>query len=249
MNDEKKLNGNALKFIAIIAMTVDHLTWVLFPGYDLRWWVLCLHAIGRITAPIMWYFIAEGYFYTHDKKKYALRLLIFAVISHFAYNFCFGIQMIPFSTGSVFNQTGVIWALFLGMMALWLFDVPAEKIPQWLKTILFIGICVLAFPADWSCIAVMAICHFSVHRGNFKKQMFGMIICVGFYTIIYCIFLNFVYGLLQMTVVLSIPFLAQYNGKRGAWRGMKWFFYLYYPLHLIICGIIRVVLYGDIKIT
>lgn len=239
---KKILNGNGLKMIAIFAMTIDHLTWTFFPGYNTTWWVLVLHAIGRITAPIMWFFIAEGYHYTHNKKKYAIRLLLFALVSHFAYNFCFGISMIPFANGSVFNQTGVMWALFLGLLALILFDVPATKIPQWLKTLLFVGICILAFPADWSCIAVMAICYLSIHRGNFMRQMIGMMVCVAFYTIIYCIFIDVTYGLLQLTVAISIPFLAMYNGERGSWKGMKWLFYLYYPIHLLICGLIRVFL-------
>ena len=34
------------------------------------------------TAPIMWFFIAEGYFYTKNLKKYAGRLFFFALISH-----------------------------------------------------------------------------------------------------------------------------------------------------------------------
>lgn len=246
---EKKLNGNMLKIVAISAMTIDHLTWVLFPGYDCRWWILALHAIGRITAPIMWFFIAEGYHYTHDKIKYALRLFMFALVSHFAYNFCFGIQMIPFTEGSIFNQTGVIWTLFLGLMALILFDVSTQIIPQWLKTILFVVICLLAFPADWSCVAVMAICYISVHRGDFKRQMIGMVACVACYAIIYCIFIDLPYGFLQMAVVLSIPFLAMYNGERGKWKGMKWLFYLYYPAHLFLLGFLRLLLHGNIRIS
>ena len=82
---KKCLNGNQLKLIAIIAMTIDHLTWVLFPGFQTVWWVLGLHIIGRLTAPIMWFFIAEGCFYTHDRRKYLMRLFGFAVVSHFAH--------------------------------------------------------------------------------------------------------------------------------------------------------------------
>ena len=52
------LSGNALKLIAIAAMTVDHLTWVIFPGYQTNAGILVLHSIGRLTAPIMCYFIA-----------------------------------------------------------------------------------------------------------------------------------------------------------------------------------------------
>lgn len=82
---KKHLNGNQIKLIAIIAMTIDHLTWVFFPGMQAVWYVFGLHIIGRLTAPIMWFFIAEGCFYTRNIRKYAGRLFIFAFVSHFAY--------------------------------------------------------------------------------------------------------------------------------------------------------------------
>ena len=109
----KGLNSNQLKLIAIAAMTIDHLTWTLFPGYSTQWYVLLAHIIGRLTAPIMWFFIAEGYHYTRDVKNYTKRLFLLALVSHFAYNFCFGIPFLPFRT-SVFNQTGVAWSLAWG---------------------------------------------------------------------------------------------------------------------------------------
>ena len=94
--EQKTLNGSQLKVIAMAAMTIDHVTSVLFPGYPKVWWILLLHIIGRMAAPIFWFFVAEGYYYTHDRKQYAGRLLVFALISHFAYNFAFGIPFIPF---------------------------------------------------------------------------------------------------------------------------------------------------------
>ena len=109
--EQKTLNGSQLKVIAMAAMTIDHVTSVLFPGYPKVWWILLLHIIGRMAAPIFWFFVAEGNYHTHNRKKYAGRLLLFAVISHFAYNFAFGIPFIPFRT-TVFNQTSVLWPLF-----------------------------------------------------------------------------------------------------------------------------------------
>ena len=81
------INSNQIKLIAITAMTIDHVTWLLFPGFQKEWWVLLLHVIGRLTAPIMWFFMAEGFHYTRNVKKYIGRLFVFAVISHFAYAF------------------------------------------------------------------------------------------------------------------------------------------------------------------
>ncbi len=63
------LNANQLKLIAIAAMTLDYLIWTLYPGYSTEWFVVLSHIAGRLTAPIMWFFIAEGYHYTHNIKN------------------------------------------------------------------------------------------------------------------------------------------------------------------------------------
>lgn len=246
MERERGLNGNQLKLIAIIAMTIDHLTWTLVPGYSRTWWVLALHVIGRLTAPIMWFFIAEGYHYTRNLKKYALRLFTLAVISHFAYNFCFGISFIPFEK-SVFNQTGVVWSLAWGLVLLDIMQ--NEKIKDWQKIGITIFVCIITFPSDWSCIATMAIVFIGANRGNFKKQMLSIMIWTCFYAAVYFIFIDKVYAIVQLGTCLTIPLLRLYNGKRGKWKGMGKLFYAYYPAHLVVCGIIRILIWGAGSVT
>lgn len=241
----KKLNGNQLKVIAMIAMLIDHLVSVIFPNYPTDWWIILLHIVGRLAAPIFWFFIAEGYTHTKNVKKYAIRLLIFAVISHFAYNFAFGIPFIPFKT-SVFNQTSVIWSLFWGLIAIVLMD--KSKLPKWQKTLIFIVILAVSFCSDWSCIAVLAVFAIWDNRGNFKRQMTFMMIWVAMYAIIYAIFINTAYGIIQLFVALTIPLLYSYNGEKGKCKSLKYIFYIFYPLHLIICGIIRIALHGNVSV-
>ena len=241
----KGLNANQLKLIAIIAMTVDHLVWALFPGCQAVWYVWCLHIIGRITAPIMWFFVAEGCHFTRNPKKYVLRLGLFAVMSHFAYCFAFGIPMLPLSTG-VFNQTGVLWSLTLG--AALIFLCRNNRVPAWAQYLCIAAACVLSFPSDWSSIAVMAPFFLYRHRGNLRRQAWDIFLWTAVYAAVYFLFLDRVYGLLQLFTCLSIPPLARYNGTRGSWKGMKWFFYIYYPAHLVAVGVIRLLLHGDVPI-
>lgn len=238
---QKGLNGNQLKFIAIVAMTIDNLTWTLFPGFSHQWFVLLFHCIGRITAPIMWFFIAEGFHYTRNVGKYAKRLLYLAVISHFVYNFCFGISYIPFKN-SIFNQTSVAWALFWGLVLLYVNQNP--KIKDWQKILLIGFACVVSFPSDWSCIATVAILFIGSYRSDFKKQMLWMMVWSVVYGIVYFIFIDEIYGIIQLFTCLSVPLLKLYNGERGKWKPMSKLFYFYYPAHLALCGIIRVLLYG-----
>ena len=60
---KKTLNGDQLKLIAILAMTVDHVTDLIYPGLPAVPAAILLHIIGRLTAPIMWFFISEGFHY------------------------------------------------------------------------------------------------------------------------------------------------------------------------------------------
>lgn len=245
--ETKGFNSNQLKTIAIIAMTIDHLVCVIWPGYPKTWWIIGLHIIGRLTAPTMWFLIAEGYHYTRNLKKYIGRLFLFAFISHFAYNFAFGIPFIPFQT-SVFNQTSVIWSLAWGVVAIAIAEDKFVKLKDWQKYLAIMLICVITFCSDWSCIAVMAIFTIYGNRGNLKKQTIGMMFWVAFYALVYFLFIDKVYGILQLFVIICVPFIKRYNGERGKWKGMKWFFYLYYPAHLIICGMIRILLHGNMGV-
>ena len=244
--DNKKagLNSNQIKLISIIAMTIDHLVWTLFPGTQHIWYVMALHIIGRLTAPIMWFFIAEGCFYTHDMKKYIIRLCGFAVISHFAYDFSFGIPYFSLE-GGLFNRTSVMLSLALSVVCVALSR--SENIPQALKTLLIIGCIILGFPSDWSCIAVVCPMYIYTHRGDFRLQPKDIIIWSFVYAAVNFIFLDKPYGILQMFTFLTIPILSHYNGRRGEWKGMKWLFYIYYPAHLFIIGLLRILLHGNIS--
>ena len=110
-------------------------------------------------------------------------------------------------------------------------------------------ICVITFPSDWSCIAVMCPFFLYQHRGNFKAQALDIVIWTLMYAAVYFIFLDKLYGILQLFTFLTIPILAQYSGERGKKiRGTKWGFYIYYPAHLVIIGIIRIAVDGNISI-
>lgn len=242
----KGLTSNQIKLIAIAVMTLDHLIWTLFPGYDTRWFVLAGHCVGRLTAPIMWFFIAEGYHHTRNVKKYTVRLFLLALVSHFAYNFCFGISLIPFRD-SVFNQTGVVWSLAWGLVLLWILDKSSWK--QWQKQMAIFVVCILTFPSDWSCVAAMAVLFLGIHHGNFRAQMMWILVWTAVYALVYFLFLDKVYGLIQLFTCLCIPLLKRYNGQRGNWKVMGKVFYAYYPAHLAALGFLRLLLWGTNFVT
>ena len=86
----KIFNRDMMKCLAIFIMFWGHLLgWVLMDRYDgdvskyyeLPLWELVLIYTSLFCPPVMFFFIADGYKYTHDRKKYAKRLFIFACIA------------------------------------------------------------------------------------------------------------------------------------------------------------------------
>ena len=75
--------------------------------------------------------------------------------------------------------------------------------------------------------------------------MFGWVFVYG---VVSFLFVSKVYAIELIGVLMVYPLLKLYNGERGKVQWMKWFFYMYYPLHLIIIGIIRIRIYGNINI-
>lgn len=239
----KTLNSNQIKIIAIIAMTVDHIAWSVFPGYSGDILPILMHTAGRITCPIMCYFVAEGYHHTRNTSRYTWRLFLFAFLSHFAYIFASPYfagwrSFIPFYHGNFLNQTSVMWPLAWGLIMLRIAN--SDKVRERLKPALIILICLITFPGDWSCIASLCVLAFGTNRGDFRTQMLWMVFYVALYAFVYFFALDKVYGLMQMAVVLAVPLLRMYNGQRGSGKRrntvMKWLFYIYYPLHLFVIG-------------
>ena len=119
----------------------------------------------------------------------------------------------------------------------------SERFTQLQKTLLVVLICLVSFPSDWSCIASLCVLAFGTNRSDLKAQGRWMLFFVALYAVVYFFALDRLYGVLQLAVALSLPLLARYNGQRGknarVNNFLKWFFYLYYPLHLTVLGAIR----------
>lgn len=159
------LNANTLKLIAVLAMVLDHAATVFLA--DTAPAALFFHAVGQIAAPIMCFFVAEGYAYTSNLKKYLLRLFIAAAISHVPYALCF-----KFTVWEFWYVTGVLWGLFLGLLAVTLWK--RLRAPVWVRLLLLGLCCLLAYPANWNYIAVLWIFGFAVFRARHAFVCFAV---------------------------------------------------------------------------
>lgn len=240
----KFLNANALKVIAIIAMTLDHVAATFITpsgGVDCYWYVV-LRVIGRLTMPIMCFLIAEGYHHTRDWRKYLARLFVFALVSHFAFIYLFNYQdalsFIPFAHGEWRSQTSVMWGLAWGLILLRIHDSQWKLPLKWLATLIVI---VITLPADWMCVTPLLILAFWKNRGHFALQTLWLFIIALCDVIAESLF-HVGLSAINLMMILSALILWFYNGQRGKSSRvnafLKWFFYLYYPLHLFILGLL-----------
>ena len=95
---KKGLSANALRLIAMVGMLLDHIWGTLASG---SLWMTC---VGRLVFPIYAFQLAEGFVRTHDRKKYALRLLAFALISEIPFNMMMmGSWLFPFHQNTIFT--------------------------------------------------------------------------------------------------------------------------------------------------
>lgn len=218
-------SGAALKYVAILAMIADHVAWSFLPKESA--WGFALHVVGRITAPIMCFFVAEGYFRTRDVRRYALRLAVFALISHVPYNLHKSAGLEAWGTG-----TSVLYTLLLGLLALWAWDRLREPM---LKFAAVAVACTLALPGDWSFVVVLWVVGFGAFRGDFRRQALAFLAVAAllWLPVVVAAMLGHYRGLYKFGVLLALPLLALYDGRRGSGgRFSKWVFYWFYPLHL-----------------
>ncbi len=245
----KKLNANALKYIAIIAMLIDHVAasmTITLGGVQID---SIMRIVGRTTMPIMCFFIAEGYYKTRDKKKYALRLLVFAIVSE-----------VPFRLLFEGNGSNVIFTLLAGLCALWAYDTLKVK-SKLLAVLSVIGICiavslnipgVINLMTDYMLLGVLAI-FFTAKIKASLKPILPSLILVGVmllmnvvsvvlpssitgYTPTFSEVMIYVVGY-AVAMLVPMMFLYMYNGERGR-KGNKYVFYIFYPLHMLVLYII-----------
>ena len=202
------LDSFQLKCIAIVSMALDHTGAVLYPS---QIWLRCL---GRIAFPIFCFLIVEGLFHTHDVRRYMGRLGVFALISEIPYDLAF--RGVPLE----YAHQNVFFTLLIGIGMVVLLERNREWPVKAVILLLAMWLAVL-IRSDYNFRGVLLIFVFYI----FHESRWLAVTAGGFW--------NFLYqGVIQKYGVLSVLPLALYNGERG--RKMKYFFYIFYPAHLLL---------------
>ena len=237
MDRFKILTNNALKIIACISMVFDHIGVIMFPE------VMWLRAVGRLAYPLFAFCLAEGCYYTKDKIKHLIVIAMLGVaIQLFEYVF---LEMIDLSIFIVFS---------ISIILIYLLDdidkairnkkkiLSARSIVTFLTLLFGLNVLVyysLIFDANFGYYGIIVpVILYAVKKYLNKHSWWIYVDCIlliGLF-VARTIMTNNVYVLFSLFV---IPLLLMYNGKRGKWK-IKYFFYFFYPLHLVAIYLISI---------
>lgn len=225
-----RISGSVLKLLAVFSMLIDHVAWALLKNNEVFTQTLCtigsrditpyflMRAFGRLAFPIFSFLIVEGFVLTRNRFNYGRNLLLFAIISEIPWNLLHaGVWHHP--------TQNVFFTLFLG----------------------YLGLCCLTYwkeDAVKKSIGLLVLLAISFKfRADYGYRGFGFILML--YALRSHLLVKSVIGCCMlpgawMPGLAFVP-ICLYNGKRGFIQGPAWkfCFYAFYPVHLLILYIIR----------
>ena len=244
MNEKKfpEITSMSLRILAMILMLCDHLWATVIPGND---WLTC---IGRVTFPVFAFLIVEGYVHTKNLKKYVMRLLVCAVLSEVPFDLVMG--------GRVFYpfHQNVLWTFLIAIGLIRLNELVKERGPV-LRGATAVGTVALGYllglltMADYYHAGVLTVLAFYFFHGRKWWCYAGQLLCLAY------INLELVGGRGYEISLFGQPvFLAQqgfallallpiwlYRGRQGPHsKPLQFLYYSFYPIHLLILGLICV---------
>lgn len=233
------LNRDTIKYVAMVTMLLNHIAHIFLEKGSLAYEVL--NDIGFFTAPVMCYFLVEGYMYTRSKVKYGLRLFVFALISQ-----------IPFQLANGSRNLNMIFTLLCCFLILAVMEYVDSPV---LSTGLCTALVFVTVMGDWAVVAPLTTILIRNTWGDRKRMVLGYGTAYLLFTILNI--QNYMYGeqenwtvyavshsLLSGFGILAaaITVLFFYNGKRAerCRNFSKWFFYIFYPAHLLVLYFIKI---------
>lgn len=219
------LTGNMLKLIAAFSMLLDHMGMLLFPHQ------IWFRIAGRLAFPIFAYMIAEGCHYTRNRKRYWGLITALAVVYQIVYLIVDG--TLYFSVLVTFS---------LSILTIYALD-HVKTHPGMASAVVFSGSVVILwmlnrlFTIDygfWGC--MLPVFASLPRRTPYDRPGIGLL-CLALGLLL----LSLDFGGIQMYSLLSLPILLCYSGRRGKWN-LKYFFYIFYPTHLVVLYLIQLLM-------
>ena len=213
-----------LKIIAIVTMVVDHVGHILYPD------VLFLQIIGRLAFPIFAYLIVLGVESTKKPVKYMVTLLVFAIISQVPYYLAFDIEP--------FDRLNILFSLLLSAITIYYYNKRSA--------IAFVPLLLsIVFPVEGSYYVVVTAVGMKLLKDNWKL---GALLLVAL-NIQFPFITSDVFSQIQILALLAVPLIFLHIKNKLtkeiiipenslAYLARKYFFYVFYPLHLTLLFLI-----------
>ena len=231
------LSAAALHILAMTFMLMDHLWATLLPAQE---WLTC---VGRIAFPIFAFMAVEGYFHTHNLKKYLLRMLIFAVISEVPFDLMYG--------GTWFYPVhqNVIWTLMMGLAGIHLMETVRKKKSTFVYILVSAIVVILGgllgtlSMVDYYGIGVLTVFIFYFFRQRKWWCLLGQMLAL------YWVNVELLGGLMypirlfgmefelcqQGLALLALLPIWLYRGRQGYHsKPFQYFCYAFYPMHMLV---------------
>lgn len=234
------LTANMLRLIAIVLMVSDH-TWAAFGSLG-DW----MTHIGRLAFPIFAFQLAEGFVHTKNRKKYALRLGIFALISEIPFNLFYSSRWFnPYHQSVMLT---FLWG-FAAMTVIEKLKKSKDAKNILLSLLSLAGIAIgsfITFP-DYGLLGVLHVVLFYAVRDfpfAWLVQAVGMVLLnivffEGQVVMFDLIGHHFEIPLQGFAVLALIP-IWLYGGKKGkSNKFIQYGSYAFYPVHMMLLYLIR----------
>jgi len=235
----------SLHIMAMAFMLCDHLWATIIPGND---WLTC---VGRMTFPIYAFLLVEGYFHTHNLKKYMMRLLVFALLSEIPFNLVMG------SNWFYPLHQNVLWTFLIAIGLIHMNEKAKASGKLWIRVVAGIGSIILGFflgiltMVDYYHAGIWMVLVFYFFRG---RKWWNY---VGQFALLYYINVEELSGFAyEITLFGETHFLVRqgfallalipiwlYRGKEGyKSKTLQYIYYGFYPVHLLVLALIRMVM-------
>lgn len=230
MQGKKEISAAMLKTIALVSMLIDHTAAVILGsmiraggGEEIQNLYLVLrNVIGRWAFPIYCFLLVEGVMRTRNKGKYVCRMFVFALLSEIPFDLAF--------YGKIWNpqNQNVFFTLLIGLLVM----IGSQQLEKCGKSpmtvrvgelVMIVAACGLAelISCDYGMKGILAITLLYLFRKNKMEQI--LVGCIAF--------------IWEIGALLAFIPIAFYKGKKG--KGLKYFFYFFYPVHLLVLYLIE----------
>ena len=254
---EIRVTSYTLKLIAIVTMLTDHTGAMLGDVYGWGGWYWIMRRIGRIAFPIFAFLLVEGFSHTRNRWLYLRNLLLFALIAEWPFDMLFFRER----PGAGMN---IFWTLSLGLLGMIASDAVLRRcreghyIPPVTVVCTVLPMLAMAFAGEflrvdynaWGVILIALIYYadgLSPYLSEwFRDSRLVKNILASAAVLAWMVLYDWArgWGVIECYGAAALLPILLYNGERGSYRLSKWFFYGFYPAHILILAIIRKITMG-----